>query len=146
MREGLINSHKYRMRREENGGLVAKRKMAYFQISPTGDRLSLTKLRCIRMYCECKILSKYCRNDQGQVYYMIPNIHKTQCQLYKRLAGPFILLSWFLCGLKKSFKKNISVRFQWLWGSINPSGQNGSREKRGRLCELLDLKWVVWRF
>ena len=58
MREGLINSHKYRMRREENGGLVAKRKMAYFQISPTGDRLSLAKLRYIRMYCKCKILKE----------------------------------------------------------------------------------------
>ena len=39
--------------------------------------------------------------------------------------------------------KNISLRFQWVRGSINPAGQNGSREKRGRLCELLDLKWVV---
>ena len=32
--------------------------MAYFQISPTGDRLSLAKLRYIRMYCKCKILKE----------------------------------------------------------------------------------------
>ena len=32
--------------------VVTKRKMAYFQISPTADRLSLNKLRYIRMYCE----------------------------------------------------------------------------------------------
>ena len=38
--------------------VVTKRKMAYFQISPTGDRLSLAKLRYIRMYCKCKILKE----------------------------------------------------------------------------------------
>ena len=37
------------------------------------------------------------------------------------------------------WKKYIS-KFSMIGGSINPAGQNGSREKRGRLCELLDLK------
>ena len=35
--------------------------------------------------------------------------------------------------------KNISLRFQWVRGGINPAGQNGSWEEHGRLWEPIEL-------